>query len=101
MKLSFSTKGWHGKDFNTFLDLAKDLRFAGIELHNIQNPLFTASDSPFAPHATAATLRKLYEMQLSIPCIDCLCDPADPDGEQKAKDEVSAVISYAGNLRIP
>ena len=101
MKLSFSTKGWHGKDFNTFLDLAKDLRFAGIELHNIQNPLFTASDSPFAPHATAATLRKLYEMQLSIPCIDCLCDPADPEGEQKAKDEVSAVITYAGNLRIP
>ncbi len=101
MKLSFSTKGWHGKDFGTFLELAKDLRFSGVELHNIKNPLFTASDSPFAPHATAATLRKLYEMQLSIPCLDCLCDPADPEGENASKEEVSAAITHAGNLRIP
>ena len=101
MKLSFSTKGWHGKSLDTFLDLAKDLRFSGIELHNIKNPIFTASDSPFSSHATAATLRKLYEMKLSIPCLDCLCDPADPEAENDAKAEVSAAISYAGNLRIP
>ncbi len=101
MKLSFSTKGWHGKSFDTFLALCKDLRFSGVELHNIYNPLFTGADSPFASHATAATLRKLYEMQLSIPCIDCLCDPADPEGTQSAKEEVCAAIAYAGNLRIP
>ena len=34
MKLSFSTKGWHNRTFDDFCEIAKDLRFSGIELHN-------------------------------------------------------------------
>ena len=35
MKFSFSTKGWHDSTFEEFCDIAQDLGFQGIELHNI------------------------------------------------------------------
>ena len=47
MKLSFSTKGWHGRSFDDFCQIAKDMKFEGIELHNIHNPLFTEKDGAF------------------------------------------------------
>ena len=40
MKLAFSTKGWHSPTFPQFCEAAQDLRFQGIELHNIHNRLF-------------------------------------------------------------
>jgi len=40
MKLSFSTKGWHDSSFEDFCTIAKELKFQGIELHNIHNRLF-------------------------------------------------------------
>ena len=55
MKLSFSTKGWHGRSFEDFCDIAKDMKFEGIELHNIHNPLFTEKDGAFY------NLKDLYE----------------------------------------
>lgn len=70
MKLSFSTKGWHNKSFDEFCILAKDMRFKGIELHNVNNRLFTENNSVFDDFSASATLRKLYEMNLQIPCID-------------------------------
>ena len=101
MKLSFSTKGWHDRSFEALCDMAKDLRFAGIELHNVRNRLFTAADSAFQNYATATTLRRLYESKLSIPCIDCLCDPADAQTAEESADEVQECIRIAKNLHIP
>ena len=49
MKLSFSTKGWHGLSFAEFCDAAQELGFEGIELHNVHNPLFTDKTAPFTP----------------------------------------------------
>ena len=88
MKLSFSTKGWHGKSFDEFCDIAKDLRFSGIELHNVKNELFTGSDSAFCDYLSAATLRKLYEKKLSIPCIDSICDLSDEEQKDFAREEI-------------
>ena len=93
MKLSFSTKGWHGKSFQELCEIAKELRFSGIELHNIKNKLFTDSDSAFNDYATAATLRKLYEMKISIPCIDSICDPADTEKAEEAMAELKAAYA--------
>ena len=101
MKLSFSTKGWHGKSFDELCEIAKELRFSGIELHNIKNKLFTDSDSAFNDYATAATLRKLYEMKISIPCIDSICDPADTEKADEAMAEFKECIRIAENLHIP
>lgn len=44
MKLSFSTKGWHNKSFEEFCNIAKELKFGGIELHNINGELFKNKD---------------------------------------------------------
>ena len=67
MKLSFSTKGWHNSTFDDFCEVAQDLHFEGIELHNIYNRLFTDKDGAFHDYTAAATLRMLYEKKLQSP----------------------------------
>ena len=101
MKLSFSTKGWHNRTFEDFCDIAKDLKFKGIELHNIHNELFTAKDGAFHDYTAAATVRKLYELKLTIPCIDTICDPADKSKEKESIEEIFACIDIASRLNIP
>ena len=101
MKLSFSTKGWHGHSFEEFCDIAKDMKFEGIELHNINNPMFTEKDGAFHNYAAAATVRRLYELKLSIPCIDAICDIADITNKDAILDEISKCVKIATNLRIP
>ncbi len=99
MKLSFSTKGWHGRTFEQFCAAARDLKMQGIELHNIKNPLFTAKDGAFHDYAAAATLRKLYEQKLSLPCIDVVADAAGDENE--AREETLRCLEIASNLHIP
>ena len=101
MKLSFSTKGWHNSSFDDFCDIAKDLKFSGIELHNIHNRLFTDKDGAFHDYTAAATVRKLYEMKLQLPCIDTICDPSDSSKRQESLEEIKACIEIAANLKIP
>ena len=101
MKLSFSTKGWHNSSFEDFCDIARDLKFEGIELHNIHNRLFTDKNGAFHDYAAAATLRKLYEMKLSIPCIDSICDCGKETEKEETLKEIRACINIAKNLKIP
>ncbi len=101
MKLSFSTRGWHENTFEEFCDVAVDLSFGGIELHNVNNRLFTDRDGAFHDYAAAATLRRLYEKKLQIPCIDTLCDLSDDADETASLDEIRRCIAIAGNLHIP
>jgi sugar phosphate isomerase/epimerase len=74
VKFSFSTKGWHESTFEEFCQVADDLRFEGIELHNIYNRLFTDKDGAFHDYTAAATVRRLYERKLTLPCIDAICE---------------------------
>ena len=101
MKLSFSTKGWHGRSFDDFCNIAKDMKFEGIELHNIYNPLFSEKDGAFHKYAAAATVRRLYELKLSLPCIDTLCDCADISKKADALEEINECVKIATNLHIP
>ena len=101
MKLSFSTKGWHNSTFDEFCEIAKDLKFSGIELHNIHNRLFTDRDGAFHDYAAAKTVRKLYEMKLSIPCIDTICNLADENTKSESINEINACIAIANDLHIP
>ncbi|MBR5524982.1 MAG: AMP-binding protein [Clostridia bacterium] len=100
MKLSFSTKGWHEPTFEQFCDAAQDLRFQGIELHNIYNRLFTDKDGAFHDYKAAATRRRLFEKNLAIPCIDTVCNASDgaTDG---AVEEITRCLEIAANLSIP
>ncbi len=101
MKLSFSTKGWHDNSFEEFCDIAQDLKFEGIELHNIHNRLFTERDGAFHDYAAAATVRRLYERKLQIPCIDAIGDIADADAAADCAAEIRRCMEIARNLKIP
>ena len=97
MKLSFSTKGWHNKSFEEFCNIAKELKFGGIELHNINGELFKNKDGAFHGYAAAATVRRLYEMKLELPCIDVISDIS----ENTAIAETESCIKIAKDLHIP
>ena len=101
MKFSFSTKGWHNVSFDEFCSIAQDLKFEGIELHNIHGRMFTDKDGAFYDYTSAATARKLYELKLSIPCIDAICKPGDDDGYGYAVEEISKCIDIAHTLKAP
>ncbi len=98
MKLSFSTKGWHDSRFENFCDIANDLGFEGIELHNIHNRLFTDKDGAFHDYAAAATVRRLYERKLTIPCIDAICELKVC---RESEEEIRACMEIAKSLHIP
>ena len=100
MKLSFSTKGWHGRSFDALCDMAEATGFSGIELHNINGPLFTDRDGAFFGHAAAATKRRLYDRKLSVPCLDVLSDPVSTPFDA-AKDEILRCLAIASDLAIP
>lgn len=101
MKLSFSTRGWHENTFDEFCDVAVDLKFDGIELHNVYNKLFTDKDGAFQDYAISQTLRKLYEKKLSVPCIDALCDISSADKKVKNVEEIEKCLDFAKSLHIP
>lgn len=101
MKLSFSTRGWHENTFDEFCNIAVDLKFDGIELHNVYNKLFTDKDGAFQDYAISQTLRKLYEKKLSVPCIDALCDISSADKKAKNVEEIEKCLDFAKSLHIP
>ncbi len=101
MKLAFSTKGWHNSSFEDFCKIAGDLKFEGIELHNIHGPLFTEKDGVFHDYAAASTVRKLYETGLQIPCIDAICSPGVPAEKDSSVKEITDCLDIAKNLHIP
>ena len=97
MKFSFSTKGWHNKSFDEFCNIARELKFGGIELHNINGELFKNKDGAFHGYAAAATVRRLYEMKLELPCIDVISDIC----EEGAIAETESCIKIAEDLHAP
>ena len=101
MKLSFSTKGWHDNSFEEFCDIANNMGFSGIEIHNIRNSMFTSSDGAFYDYTAASTVRRLNDMKLSIPCIDAICDSGTKEEREAALEEVTKCIRIASALGIP
>ena len=100
MKLSFTTKGWDSVSFDKFCRIACDTGFQGIELHGIDNPMFTSRGGPFSEYSAAATVRKMHETGLSIPCIDAVCDISAEDADAAAA-HITECIKKASELRIP
>jgi fatty-acyl-CoA synthase len=101
MKLSFSTKGWHDYGFEELCDMAKELRFSGIEVHNVSGHLFAKKDSALNPQMASQTLRRLYELKLKIPCIDMISDPSDENSAEESFAEFDKCMMTAKNLHIP
>lgn len=101
MRYSFSTKGWHDNSFEEFCQFANELGYNGIEPHNIHNHLFTDKNGAFHDYTAAKTMRKLYENQLELPCIDAICDISNPNDYDDCVSEISKCLDIASNLKIP
>ncbi len=101
MKLSFSTFGWTGCTWNELCSMAEDIGFAGIEIHNIHEPIFSGKSGIFDPSTANAAYRDMSERGIRIPCIDTSCDIADPSKKDEAIGEISTYIENARSLHIP
>jgi fatty-acyl-CoA synthase len=75
MKLSFSTRGWPNLSFDEMLDVASDMGFSGVEVYNLTkfDPLMDKG-GPFHKYNISATVRKLRERGITIPCFDTSLD---------------------------
>ena len=101
MNLSFSIKGWHGYNWEEYCETARSLGFKGIELHSAKSGSFKEKANPFDLNTSAATVRKMIDMELSIPCLDSSCNIGDADALDQNIEEINSCISTAVALRIP
>ena len=101
MKLSFSIRGWQGYTWEDFCRAACEMRFSGIELHDIHGSAFSGKDSPFYKYNAAATVRNLFERGLSIPCLDSLADLSDASRCEENRREILDCVETARNLHVP
>ena len=98
MKLSFSTRGWPELTFDEMLDVATNMGFSGVEVYNLNksDPLM-GKGGPFHKYNTAATVRKLRERGISIPCFDTSIDVSFDTG---ATSKVIEIIETAHDARV-
>ncbi|MBE6794279.1 MAG: AMP-dependent synthetase [Ruminococcaceae bacterium] len=101
MKLSFSTNGWNGFTWEDFYTMAKDLGFAGIEIHDIKNQAFQGVNGPLRPENVSKTARNMANLGLAIPCINVLCDISDNELKDDNVTEIMEHISLAKKLNAP
>ena len=101
MKLSFSIKGWQNYGWEDYCNIASELGFAGVELHNIKNKEFRSVNNPFDPANSFAIVRDMINRGLSIPCLDAACNIADAEAFDVNCKEIEDCIKTARNLKIP
>ncbi len=99
MKLSFSSRGWRSLSFEEMLDVASDMGFAGVEVYDLTkfDPLMEKG-GPFHKYNTAATVRRLRELGLSIPCFDTSLDISC---DKNAVSTALRLIDIAHDARVP
>ena len=97
MKLSFSIQNWDGIEWQEFCDVAKDTRMKGVEMYDLESPIFRGKSTPTNPEYASATRRHLQNAELSIPCIDTVADFTDAD----FLSEFTEAMEVAVNLGIP
>ena len=101
MKLSFSTNGWESLSWERTTQLARELGFAGIELHDVLHTALVADGGAFSSANAARTARKLFDEGLQITCLDSICDiTAAPDAIQEERELVDC-IALAHDFCIP
>ncbi|MGN0453303.1 MAG: AMP-binding protein [Ruminococcus sp.] len=101
MKLSFSTNGWQGFGWEDFYSMAKDLGFAGVEIHDISRSVYYGVNGPFKDENIAKTVRTLNSLELTVPCIDALCNIASKEKQAENIAEIKKHIKFAKSLGCP
>ena len=99
MKLSFSTRGWPGLTWDEMLETATDMGFSGVEVYNLPDfEILTDRGGPFHKYNTAATVRKLRDNGITIPCFDTSCDISE---NTDATEKLKLLIEIAHNTHVP
>ena len=99
MKLSFSTRGWNGYEWQDFVSAAEELGFEGIELNSFSGTALTEKNGPFHKYNSASTLRTLFDKGISLVCaytgVDISCDEVDETASR-----IEEYIFLASSLKI-
>ncbi len=97
MKLSFSTNGW-GFDFDRLMNLCKDNRLSGVEIHDI-NAVDFVKDKTFSKNNIQKVNKKLFENGITITCLDAVSNLADEERRAEQEKEIESLILLAKDLR--
>ena len=101
MKLSFSTNGWRDRPFSAFVAAAKELNYAGIELHDVLHAGWTAEGAPFCRENAGRTSHMLFRAGLRLTCLDAVCDLSDASAAKRNAGELSDCIRLACDFSVP
>ena len=101
MNLAFSTKFHRVSSFADFIKIADELRYEGIEIHDIKADAFSGKASPFNPDMASVTKRTLINAKKAIACIDVDCNVADKASAEKNMQKIETAVSVARNLNVP
>jgi fatty-acyl-CoA synthase len=101
MNLSFSTNGWLGFTWEGFWRMATEYGFNGIELHDNGAQDFAQPGGPLDPLNSQATQRQLRDTGLTIPCIDAICNIANPSALEENCAAVEACVESCAGVGAP
>ena len=70
MKLSYTIRGWKGRDWPQLCAAAADTRLQGLEIDSVANPIMQKKMSPVNPELAAAAHRAWRSRALPYPALD-------------------------------
>ncbi len=101
MKISFSTLACPDFSWTDIYSMAKDLGFDGIEIRGIGDEISAVKAQPFNAEKISATVKKLGELRLEIPCLDTGCCLKEADSHDAVIAEITEYIELAEKLSTP
>ena len=101
VKISFSTVACPDFSWVDIYSMAKDLGFDGIEIRGIGDEISAVKAQPFCEQKLSATIKKLGELRLEIPCLDAGCCLKEADKHDEAVSEIKEYIELAVKLNTP
>ena len=101
LKLAFSTIGCPDWKWEEIYACAKDLGLDGVEVRGVGNEIFAARSKPFLPENRAATMAKLRESGIAIPCLTTGCAIGNPDKVDASIAELREYIDLAADIGTP
>ena len=101
MNLAFSTKFHKANGLGEFIKIADELRYDGIEIHDIKAEAFSGKSSPFNPDMASVTKRTLINAKKSIVCINVGCNVADKENADENMQKIETAVSVANNINVP
>jgi len=98
MKISFSTLGCPDFDWTDIYSMAKDLGFDGIEVRGVGNHIDAIFARPFTELRLQATIKKLNDLKLEIPCLSTGMALKDKSNREETVEYIKKYIDLASKL---